>query len=231
VTQSFNHTPELLYTSVGDFPLEECRLRLAERELTILHVAAMLTDQDESDFLLEMTTALPYGIALWSATIALAHDIAARANALHGRQVLELGAGTGLPGIVAALLGAKRVVQTDKNNLAMWLCKRNCELNNVVGIEHSNADWTSWNDTSQYDWILGSDILYATNMHTQLRHIFESNLARGGRILLSDPLRSGSLQLLERMEAEGWKVTMNKWNIGGESIPRPVAVFELTPPQ
>src|SRR4051794_36175399 len=102
----------LLRTSAGDFPLSEYRLRLRGRECSILHVGAVLSLADESASLLELFNSLPYGVALWPAAIALAHDVASRKNAVRGSQVLELGAGTGLPGIVAALIGG-RVVQTD----------------------------------------------------------------------------------------------------------------------
>lgn len=219
----------LLETTAGDFPLDEYRLNLAERELKILHVSAVLTHQEESKFLLETINPLPYGVVLWSATIALAHEIALRGERFRNLRVLELGAGTGLPGILAALLGA-RVVQSDKNNLAMTLCKRNCELNNISTIEHRLADWTKWDDASHYDLILGSDILYGIEMHAHLRRIFETNLAAGGQILLSDPFRSGSLQLLEEMEADGWTISMNKWNIEKDSVQRSIAVFALTAP-
>ena len=188
----------------------------------------MLTHRDESQFLLEMTNPLPYGIALWSATIALAHDISSHANAFNHKKILELGAGTGLPGIVAASLGAEKVVQTDRNNLALSLCRRNCELNGIKTIEHRIADWTDWNDTDKYDWILGSDILYGIDMHPHLNKIFNSNLAFGGRILLSDPFRGGSFRLLESMEENGWSIRISKWSIGEEATPRSIGVFELS---
>lgn len=223
--------PELLCTSAGDFPLEECRLQIGARELTVLHVAAMVSHADEAEFLLDAPVALPYGIALWSSTIALAYEIAARAAEFRSKTVLELGAGTGLPGIAAACADAARVVQTDKNNVALRLCKRNCELNKIETIEHRNQDWSEWTDNTRYDLIVGSDILYATEMHEHLRRIFETNLLPNARILLSDPFRSSSLRLLERMQTDGWTVALNKWNIGAESSPRPIAVFELTPPK
>jgi predicted nicotinamide N-methyase len=229
--QSHSSEHQILNTSVGDFPLDEYRLRLYEGELSILHVAAMLTHEDESHFLLETTTPLPYGIVLWSSTIALAHEIASRAGTVRNKQVLELGAGTGLPGIVAASLGAAKVVQTDRNELVMKLCQRNVERNGIKTIDHRIADWTSWNDSDHYDWILGSDILYSGEMQPHLRRIFESNLAPEGRVILSDPFRSGSLPLLENMEKDGWSIAMSKWSIGEESSPRSIAVFELTPPR
>jgi predicted nicotinamide N-methyase len=219
----------MLQTTVGDFPLEECRIKLPDREISILHVAAMLTHSDEARFLLEANNPLPYGIALWSATIALAQDIILRGNDFGGKQVLELGAGTGLPGIAAAALGAKKVVQTDKNNLALTLCKRNAELNRIKTIEHRLADWTAWNDDDKYDWILGSDILYGAEMHAHLLRIFDSNLAPGGKILISDPFRGGSLPLFDSMEENGWLIEISKWKIGENTeSSRPVGVFQLS---
>src|SRR5262249_31244240 len=219
-----------LHTSAGEFPLQEYRLRLAGREWTILHTGAMVTHADESHFFSELMHRLPYGVALWPAAIALAHDVATRAQAFRARRVLELGAGTGLPGIVAASLGA-RVVQTDRHEVAMSICKRNGERNGVRTIEYRLADWANWNAPGHYEWILGSDIRYGETLHPLLRRIFESNLAPGGRVLLADPFRSMSLRLLEAMEANGWTIALSKWSVGEEAAPRPIGLFELAPPR
>ena len=72
------------------------------------------------------------------------------------------------------------------------MCRRNGERNNVTTIEYQLADWTAWNDTARYDWIVGADILYNEAMHPFLRLLFESQLAPGGRILLADPFREES---------------------------------------
>jgi methyltransferase-like protein 23 len=218
-----------LHTTAGEFPLHEYRLGLAGRTWTILHTGAMLTHDDELRFFRELKDRLPYGVALWPAAIALAHDVASRADAFRDRRVLELGAGTGLPGIVAASLGA-RVVQTDRHELAMSVCKRNGELNGVQTIAHRLADWTAWDDTARYEWIIGSDILYGEALHPHLRRIFETNLAPGGRVLLTDPFRRVSLALLEAMEADGWAISLSKWSVGESKAPRPIGLYELAPP-
>ncbi|MBV9879681.1 MAG: methyltransferase domain-containing protein [Gemmatirosa sp.] len=220
---------QTLQTVDGEVPLAEYRLGLAGREWSVLHTGALLTAEEEQAFLGESRERLPYGVALWPAAIALAHDVAARPDAFDGRRVLELGAGTGLPGIVAASLGA-HVVQSDRKALALEVCRRNGVRNGVSTITYRLADWTAWDDSARYDWILGSDILYGAAMHEPLARIFRENLAPGGRVLLADPFRPASLPLLETLEASGWEVVLSKWRVGETTAPRVVGIFELTPP-
>lgn len=221
--------PEVLSTTAGDFPLHESHLRLSGKDWSVLHTGLLLTFEDEQRFLSELREKVPYGVALWPSGIALAHEILARGGELKGKTVLELGAGTGLPGIIASSLGA-RVVQTDRQEVAMAICRRNGQRNGAREIEYRLADWSEWTDTARYDWIIGADILYGETFHPSLRRIFESNLAPGGRVLLSDPFRPFSLRFLEGLEGEGWKITMSKWNLGDDDEPRPIGVFEITPP-
>lgn len=219
----------LLETEVGALPLQEYRLRLAGREWGILHTHAVLSHSDEARFFRELRNRVPYGVALWPTAIALAHDVAERAAAFRDRPVLELGVGTGLPGIVAASFGG-RVVQTDRHELAMAVCKRNAAHNGVQNLEHRLEDWAAWGETGRYAWILGADILYAEAAHPDLRRIFETNLAPGGRVLLADPFREASLRFLEELEADGWGISVSTWSVGEEETPRTVGLFELAPP-
>lgn len=216
-----------LQTSAGEIVLHEYRLALGERTWSFLHTGAVLTLEEEQRFLKEERDQLPYGVMLWPASIALAHELLARADDLPGKRVLELGAGTGVPGLVAASLGA-RVLQTDRSDVALHVCAMNAERNRVAGVERRNADWERFECDGPYDLILGSDVLYATTLHHRLRAICEAHLAPGGRVLFSDPFREQSLPLLEAMESSGWRVSLAKWSIEVPHGQRSIAVYDLT---
>ena len=223
-------TQQLLNTSIGDFPLSECRITVGNVELSVLHTDAVLSLDEETRYLNDPDRRTPYGVVLWPASIALAHEIVIRTAEFQGKSVLELGAGTGLPGIVAASLGSS-VVQTDRSEIIIHVCQRNGERNRVKGIQYRIADWTEWTDKTRYNWIVASDILYADTQHEHLRHIFTQNLATGGKVLLSDTYRPPSVPFLESLEAAGWRSSHSRWTIGEGAAARAVAVHELTPPK
>ncbi len=228
VTTTDTHAPDqlVLQTSAGDYPLHEYRRRVQDDEWSILHTGAILTIADESRFLSEGESRQPYGVVLWPAAIALAHDIVARREQFAGARVLELGAGTGLPGIVAATLGA-RVIQTDRHEGALTVCRRNASRHGVPQIEHRVVDWSDCALDERFAWIIGSDIAYASAMHPALRRLFDTLLAPGGHVLLADPFRRPSLPLLEALEGDGWSVGLSKWSVEVESGQRLIGVYEL----
>jgi predicted nicotinamide N-methyase len=218
-------TTPLLRTSIGDFQLHEYRLTLGGRTWSFLHSGATFTAEQEQLYLARERDRLPYGVMLWPASIALAHDVLSRADQLQGKRVLELGAGTGMPGIVAASLGAQ-VLQIDRNEVALHLCALNKERNRATSIDLRSAEWETFHSDEKFDLILGSDVLYVTTMHDRMRAICDEYLAPGGTVLFSDPFRSQSLPMLEAMEASGWRVALAKWSIQTDAGARTIAVYE-----
>jgi predicted nicotinamide N-methyase len=217
----------VLATSIGDFTLQEYCLRRAERSWSFLHTGAVVTIEQESRYLARESDRLPYGVMLWPAAIALAHDVLSRPEQLRGKRVLELGAGTGIPGILAASLGA-RVLQVDRSDVALHVCRMNIERNQATMVELQQVDWNEFHSDQQFDMILGADVLYATSMHDRLRAICDQCLAPGGQVLFSDPLRAASLSMLGAMETSGWHVSLAKWTIEVETGPRSIAIYEAT---
>ena len=77
-------------------------------------------DEDESEKPCEFVDG---EMSLWAASLCLARELETsawcRACLLPGAGVLELGAGAGLPSMVAALQGARLAVATEGNSFAM----------------------------------------------------------------------------------------------------------------
>lgn len=174
----------------------------------------------------------PYGLLLWEAGVALARHLLEGRLPLSGRQVLELGAGVGLPGIVARSGGAE-VWQTDHLESALALSRFNAMQNGVSGIRYFRSDWTTWTHETRYDLVLGADILYQRDMHYYLEAIFRRNVAPGGALLLSDPGRPQALEFAASLEKHGWAVLLETEVIVLSGQPEPqrpveVALYTVT---
>lgn len=149
--------------------------------------------------------AFPFGLLLWESAPALAADLAEDKERIVGRSVLELGAGVGLPGIVARAAGAAAVRQTDHVSEALTLCRANAQANGVDGIELALANWDAWTDARTYDVIIGSDVVYERSAHASIAAILERNLAPGGRVLLADQGRQDTPRFVADLAAAGWQ--------------------------
>jgi len=144
----------------------------------------------------------PYGALLWPAAIGLARHLDAMGPSLAGTRVCEIGCGIGLAGLVAAGNGA-RVVQTDWQSPVLDLAERAARRNGVEGVERRLADWRDWpDDLRDFDWVIGSDVLYERSVHDALNDLLPRLPAPQGSILLSDPLRPPCFDLLDRWERE-----------------------------
>ncbi|XP_010545487.1 PREDICTED: methyltransferase-like protein 23 isoform X2 [Tarenaya hassleriana] len=108
-----------------------------------------------------------YGLFVWPCSIILAEYVWQQRSRFQGSSVLELGAGTSLPGLIAAKVGAN-VTLTDDSSRPEVLenMRRVCKLNdlncNIMGLT-----WGIW-DAPIFDLrpgiILGADVLYDSSV-------------------------------------------------------------------
>ena len=145
----------------------------------------------------------PFGLMIWESAVVLADVMDERGQQLHGRKILELGCGVGLPGLVAQQQGA-HVVQTDHDALALALCRHNAALNRITGVEQFVGDWQDWTHAQRYDLVIGADIIYDTADYEVLEKVFRNTVAPRGEILLTDPMRQQTIALFTVMEDAGW---------------------------
>lgn len=211
---------------VRNLPLETVALAIGDRtwQLTCVRSRAGLA-ADAAHLEHDL-----YGFLLWEAAVGLAHKLTQQGAQIWGRQVLELGAGVGLPGLVAHALGAT-VRQTDYQPDALALTAWNARQNGIDGIETFLADWRTWRHALRYDLILGADILYDATLHFYLEAIFRKHLLPSGRLLLADPGRPQALDFAVQLEEHGWRLDLQTITVAAiqpAPLDRPVEVTLFT---
>lgn len=142
---------------------------------------------------------IPYWAELWPASRGLAQYIWESVD-FAGAAVLELGAGLGLPGLVAALKGG-RVTLTDYKTDALEIAAKNASRNGIPGVSCLLADWRVFPDIEQFDWITGSDVLYNPISNSFVAQILVRNLAPDGQLLFAHPGRAVTFDFLREIAA------------------------------
>lgn len=145
---------------------------------------------------------LPYWAELWPSAIALARVVSRRT--LHGRRVLELGCGLGLPSLAAAAGGA-RVLATDWSSEALEAVQENATRNELT-VETLRLDWRSPEavlERAPWDLVLAADVLYETR---NVEPLLELLPQLGREVLLADPDRATAAPFLAAAPRE-WSVS------------------------
>ncbi len=148
----------------------------------------------------------PYGLLLWESAVVLANQLCFLGDSLRGASVLELGCGTGLPGLVCARLGAS-VVQSDMFPYCISLAQNNATLNRIAGIQYHLGNWRTWRLTDRFDLVIGADLFYDRSVHRDLLNVITHSLKPGGRVIVTDPQRISTPAYLEMMTTAGWKIS------------------------
>ncbi|XP_040840341.1 protein N-lysine methyltransferase METTL21A [Ochotona curzoniae] len=144
---------------------------------------------------------------VWDAAVVLSTYLEMGAVELRGCSAVELGAGTGLVGIVAALLGAQ-VTITDRK-VALEFLKANVEANLPPHVQpKAVVKELTWGQNlasfspGEFDLILGADIIYLEETFTDLLQTLDHLCSERSVILLACRIRyerdSRFLAMLQR---------------------------------
>lgn len=143
----------------------------------------------------------PYWVHAGAAANGLA-DLIAR-TPLNDLSVLDLGCGLGLTALAAAASGAA-VVACDHAPPALDFTRLNT-LPFADRVAVRRFDWRFDAFDVTFDLIVGSDVLYNRADLPHLDRLWRKALAEGGAILLGDPRRPLTSDLLRELEPLGWR--------------------------
>lgn len=183
---------ELLALASQKYTLEFESVSAAGVTLDILQIANMkeLLDKAIAEGALEdALNTLPLWAKIWPASIILGHML--RHVAPEGQRVLEVGAGCGVTGLIAAALGCGRVVITDINEDALLFARINILKNNLqTRAEVCRADVAADALNERFSLILGSEILYLEHLYRPLlkfilRHLAPQSALPSPQVLLA----------------------------------------------
>jgi predicted nicotinamide N-methyase len=122
------------------------------------------------------------GGRIWKSSIVLVSYIKNNKLDLENKVVVEIGAGTGVCGLVASTYNAKSVFITDKDPGVLEVIQKNIHLNEErFKCKNVKVASLNWQDVSQYDnvtepvdIIIGSDLLYSLSMIDSLVFALEN---------------------------------------------------------
>ena len=128
----------------------------------------------------------PYWAHLWGGGLALGRFLRERPEVARGRRVIDLGTGSGVAAIVAALAGGE-VTAVDIDPYAVAATRLNARLNGAAP-EVRLADLLD-GPAPEADVILVSDLFYDPALAARVATFLDRCLAAGIEVLVGDPWR------------------------------------------
>jgi predicted nicotinamide N-methyase len=163
----------------------------------------------------------PYWAYPWAGGMALARYVLDNPAKIRGRRVLDLGTGSGLAAIAAAMAGASEVGATDIDPYAVAAAGMNACENGVV-ILVTQCDVTRKAPPS-VDLIIAGDVFYERSLAARMLGFLDRCREHGIEVLIGDPGRAYLPRPRLRQLAEYAVPDMGLPN----AAPKPSAVFTL----
>ncbi|KAK3728599.1 hypothetical protein QZH41_011682 [Actinostola sp. cb2023] len=158
-----------------------------------------------------------YGMFTWPSAPVLAQYLFVNRALFQGKTVIELGAGTALPGIVASLCGCN-VILTDKEEYPECLanCLKSCHANQLFSVQVAGITWGQFSPNffslPDADIILGSDCFYDPKD-------FDDILATASFLINKTPSARFLTTYQERSSNWSIQSLLSKWDLQCVHIP------------
>ncbi|TIX24903.1 methyltransferase [Mesorhizobium sp.] len=130
----------------------------------------------------------PYWAYAWAGGTVLARYVLDHPMTVAGRSVLDLGAGSGIVGIAAAMAGAREVIASEIDRNGVAAIGLNAGANGVA-ISIIGEDITA-GPPPAVDLVLAGDVFYGRDVALRVTPFLDRCLAAGIDVLVGDPHRN-----------------------------------------
>lgn len=168
----------------------------------------------------------PLWAKIWEASLLLATKLAAR-PIRPKEHLIELGAGLGVSGLVAASFG-HNVTVTEYDPHALAFLEANRQENGCADARILRLDWNQLDLEDRFDVILGSELIYKEDDFEAMRRLFRTLLQPGGEVLLAGEIRQTNKAFLDCMQTE-FSIQIAKQTLRSESQTIPLLLIRMTP--
>jgi predicted nicotinamide N-methyase len=134
--------------------------------------------------------AAPYWAYPWAGGIALARFMTERPELVAGKRVLDLGAGSGLVGIAAAMSGAREAIAAEIDPCGIAAIGLNAAANGVAVMSLAEDLTVATASLPAVDLVLAGDVFYDGALAERVTGFLDRCLAAGIPVLVGDPGRA-----------------------------------------
>jgi predicted nicotinamide N-methyase len=210
---------------VQKYDTEPIELTIGSRQLSLLRVKDLERWVDRAALLRDEAEEPPYWAHLWTGALTLARYVEERIEC-RDQNVLDLGCGLGLTGIIAALKGG-RVTFADKEPEALAFATVNAQMNNCPVFAARLLDFTKDMLDQCFSLILGAEILYDRPTFPVLVTFLLHHLTPNGRAVLADARRTNTEEFYRHLDHAGLQWTQEEVQEREENLPLTVRIVSV----
>ncbi len=161
-------------------------------------------------------SAFPFWIKLWEAAMVLADVMSTMEPEGDNRRVLELGAGIGVPGLVAAARGFEVTLSDYEPHILDFQRVSAMASGLEKNVDVTIIDWKKPPELPAYDIILGAEILFRDEFFKPLLKVFDRYLKPDGVIYLAHDARRQSLPPFLKIAQESYEIGVKPRKMSSE---------------